>query len=167
MIFVGIDPGLSGGIAFLLQDTLALYPMPIIDNGKRRVFDTTAIKDLLHGVIDTCSSVDKKNPAHIFVEELTPFKGSKLSCFSMGYGLGLLHATIQSLGLPMTRERPQEWKKHFHLIGASKDASRMKAIELFPARADVFKLKKNEGQAEAALMALYLKRKHTGESSSQ
>ena len=149
--FIGIDPGLSGGIAFLQGPHLTLYDMPVVLSGKRRIFDVEAIRKLLQPAAEA-------KDCHVFVEELIPFKGSKLSCFSLGYGLGILHATISALGIPMTRELPQRWKKEFQLIGKGKDASRMRAKELFPEHADVFRMKKGEGQAEAALMAERLRR---------
>jgi crossover junction endodeoxyribonuclease RuvC len=151
LIYIGIDPGLSGGIALLTdKGGLTLFEMPIVSNGKRNIFDVTSLRVILQDF--------SAGHVHVFVEELIPFKGSKLSCFGMGYGLGLLHATIQSLGIPMTRELPQKWKKEFQLIGKGKDASRMRAAELFPEHAELFAKKKGEGRAEAALMAERLRR---------
>jgi crossover junction endodeoxyribonuclease RuvC len=49
---------------------------------------------------------------------------------------------------------PAIWKKHFGL-STDKDASRALAGQTFPDQADLWKLKKQDGRAEAALIALY------------
>ena len=51
--------------------------------------------------------------------------------------------------------RSQRWKKYFGLVKTDKEASRQKALELFPAAARFLSLKKHHGRAEAILIAHY------------
>jgi hypothetical protein len=63
---------------------------------------------------------------------------------------------------PLVYVAPSTWKRH---LGLSKDkgASRQRAVELWPDRADLFKLAKHDGRAEAALIARwYLTKETTG-----
>ncbi len=51
--------------------------------------------------------------------------------------------------------RPQEWKKLFNLIGKDKDAARLLVLDYFPDQAGLFVRKKDQGRADAALVALW------------
>ena len=48
-----------------------------------------------------------------------------------------------------------KWKKYFELINASKDASRTKVIEMYPAFSDQLSKKKDVNKADAILIARY------------
>ena len=51
--------------------------------------------------------------------------------------------------------RPSKWKKHFDLINSSKDASRTKAIEMYPALSDQLSRKKDVNKSDAILIARF------------
>ena len=59
------------------------------------------------------------------------------------------------MSLPMFFVRPAKWKKHFNLINSSKDASRTKAIEIFPYFSTNLSKKKDANKADAILIASY------------
>ena len=59
------------------------------------------------------------------------------------------------MNLSMYFVRPAKWKKHFNLINASKDASRTKAIEIFPYFSINLSKKKDANKADAILIAKY------------
>ena len=57
--------------------------------------------------------------------------------------------------LPIHFVRPTKWKKYFNLINTSKDASRSRAIEIFPKISNQLKRKKDSNKADAILIASY------------
>jgi crossover junction endodeoxyribonuclease RuvC len=78
------------------------------------------------------------------------------SSFSFGQGLGMWQGIIAALGLPLEMPSPQRWKKEMLADqGKDKDASRFKAIQLFPTLAVQLSRVKDDGRAEALLMAAY------------
>ena len=54
------------------------------------------------------------------------------SMFNFGQSFGVLKGIYSAMQLPMYFVRPAKWKKYFNLINSKKDASRTKAIEIFP-----------------------------------
>lgn len=151
MIYAGIDPGLSGAIAFIFPDgTVTVTDTPVIKvskNGKNRnVYLAGGMNELL-ALLQEC---------HVALEHVGPMPGNGAAAmFSMGHGLGLWEGLLVGNGLPFTYVRPQSWKKMFGL-DRDKNKSILKAKQLFP-KADIT-LKKHDGRAEALLMAEYLRR---------
>jgi crossover junction endodeoxyribonuclease RuvC len=76
------------------------------------------------------------------------------SMFNFGRSYGDVRGVIGAMEVPLHFVTPQKWKKHFGL-SSDKEQSRLRAIRMFPAVADSFKRKKDDGRAEAALIALY------------
>jgi crossover junction endodeoxyribonuclease RuvC len=95
------------------------------------------------------------------LEEVHAMPGQGVtSMFSMGKGSGLWEGIITALGMPLVRIPPQRWKKEMLADGRGKDkqASIVRALELFPEAASHMARKKDEGRAEAILIAEYLRR---------
>ncbi|MFQ5510167.1 MAG: hypothetical protein ACE5FN_12665 [Leptospirillia bacterium] len=157
---VGIDPGVSGAVAEYHPDgRLYTYDIPtfeLITRGRRRRYvNAAALAELL---------VDPY-PAHVFVEQVGSRPGeSPRAAFSFGEGFGVIKGVLGTLGIPVTFVRPQVWKKALG-ITADKGQARQRATELFPANAESFKRVKDDGRAEAALIAWYGKQKMKGERS--
>ena len=84
---------------------------------------------------------------------MIPRQGAS-SGFKFGRGCGALEATIQLLELPMTIVEPTAWKKFYQLRGGDREASRQRALQLFPAAHALLARRKDHGRAEAALIAL-------------
>ena len=81
------------------------------------------------------------------------------SSFSFGQGLGMWQGIIAAFGLPLEMPSPQRWKKEMLADqGKDKDASRFRAIQLFPSLADQLSRVKDDGRAEAILMAEFGRR---------
>ena len=57
--------------------------------------------------------------------------------------------------LPMYFVRPAKWKKYFNLINSEKDASRTRAIEIFPYFSLQLARKKDSNKADAILIASF------------
>jgi crossover junction endodeoxyribonuclease RuvC len=81
------------------------------------------------------------------------------SMFSMGYGLGAWDAILAACQIPTERVPPQRWKRALlQDMGRDKDASRLRALQLYPDLGEFLRLKKSHGRAEALLLATYGRR---------
>ena len=130
MRIIGIDPGLSGAIAILDDSKInKLFDMPVMPDGKKNkrqlnsAFLVKLIKDNIKNLEDTVMVVEQVNAM--------PGQGVT-SMFNFGQTFGAIKGICAALGLPIFFVRPAKWKKHFELINSSKDASRTKAIEMYP-----------------------------------
>jgi len=147
---IGIDPGVGGAIAEIYPDgRLYTHDMPIfelITKGRRRKHVNAVL--LSHLMTDPF-------PEHVFVEQVGSRPGeSHQSTFSFGEGFGIIKGVVATLSLSVTFVRPQEWKKALGLT-ADKGQARQRATELFPGNAGDFVRVKDDGRAEAALIAWY------------
>lgn len=75
--------------------------------------------------------------------------------FNFGQSFGVIKGIFSTLEIPIHYVRPAKWKKHFNLIGSEKDASRTKAIELFPNYSSEISKKKDANKADAILIGKY------------
>ena len=92
----------------------------------------------------------------IVVEHVTAMPGQGVtSMFNFGQTFGAIKGICAALGLPIFFVRPSKWKKHFDLINSSKDASRTKAIEMYPALSDQLSRKKDVNKSDAILIARF------------
>ena len=57
--------------------------------------------------------------------------------------------------LPMYFVRPTKWKKYFNLLNSENDASRTRAIEIFPYFSSQLSRKKDTNKADAILIASF------------
>ena len=151
-LFIGIDPGLHGAIAVYHPSSGAFHvaDVPVHEltvNGKKRLhIDKHGLRDLLD-----------QEPAKVraFVEDVHSMpKQGVASSFKFGFVAGCIQQAVVDAGFELVLVPPQVWKRRFNLT-ADKDASRARASELLPAHAHLWPLKKHDGRAESALLALY------------
>lgn len=149
--FIGIDPGVSGAIASISPTGIQFIDCPIIKvSGKTKPNPTLMASELKRLI--TSDSI-------IIIEAVHALPGQGVtSMFSFGMGYGVWLGIIAALAVPVEFVSPQTWKKHYSL-GSDKEASRGKALQLFPSQADELKLKKHHGRAEALLLAEFLRRR--------
>ncbi len=148
MDVIGIDPGLDGGIAIISDAGVLIYDMPTVEysisGGKmRREINIGALTSIIRKVHGTA-----------YVEALNGRPGRGATEFRLGETYGMIKAVCVLTGTPYKLVSPQRWKKHFNLT-KDKDTSRAKASAIFPDRAKMFARKKDDGRAEAALIAHY------------
>jgi len=152
VIFIGIDPGLNGAIAFLdiERGHLSVVDMPVLEiqrNGKAK-------KEVSpHGLanIFTFSSPVQ----HAVLERVGAMPGQGVtSVFSFGRSVGLVEGVLSAFQITVSIVTPQVWQKAAGVRGG-KDGSRQRAMELFPNYAGLFALKKHDGRADAACMAWF------------
>ena len=159
MRIIGIDPGLSGGIAIL--DDLKIYDifdMPIMSEGKKNKNQLNSAQ--LVNIIN--KHVLKKENTFVIVEQVSAMPGQGVtSMFNFGQTFGSIKGICAALGLPIFYVRPAKWKKHFELINSSKDASRTKVIEMYPSISPRLAKKKDVNKADAILIARFFRDCHS------
>ena len=80
---------------------------------------------------------------------------SVTSMFNFGQSFGILKGICTAMQLPMYFVRPTKWKKYFNLLNSEKDASRTRAIEIFPYFSSQLSRKKDSNKADAILIASF------------
>lgn len=148
-MIIGIDPGLSGAIFLLQGDDSDVFDMPVTErlvNGKlKRQIDPASLARIL-----------PTDAEFVIVEQVSAMPGQGVtSSFNFGFTAGAIQGVVAALGLPLRTVHPQVWKRKFGLLGQPKDASRAEASRRLPQHAHLWPLKKHDGRAEAALLALY------------
>jgi len=98
----------------------------------------------------------KKDEIKVIIEQVSAMPGQGVtSMFNFGQSFGILKGICSAMQLPMYFVRPAKWKKYFNLINSEKDASRTKAIEIFPYFASQLSRKKDSNKADAILIASF------------
>lgn len=169
MIYVGIDPGLNGAIAAVNDGgSVFVWDTPVLlMDGKRKHNVPQMAKLMMQCYCSPEGALLVKSTSEILVVlesvHAMPHQGVS-SSFSFGRGFGIWEGIIGAFGLPNEMPSPQRWKKEM-LADQSKegkDASRYKAIQLFPQLSDYLQRKKDDGRSEALLMAEYGRRLRKG-----
>ena len=132
MLVIGIDPGISGSICFFEDGKiLDVIEMPTMTEGKknkRQVNGSQIYNEISRRVI----GIDKQK-IRVVIEQVSAMPGQGVtSMFNFGQSFGILKGICSAMQLPMFFVRPAKWKKYFNLINSEKDASRTRAIEIFP-----------------------------------
>jgi crossover junction endodeoxyribonuclease RuvC len=153
MIYVGIDPGLKGGVAAIDSsgDVVLIERMPTMPGmakGKAMV-DGVALADLLNG----CKMSPSLFVGAVELVGAMPKQGVT-SSFSFGTGYGIVLGVLSALGVGYVTVPPAKWKKHHGLLKKDKNASIGLATRLWP-RARIGK--GADGIAEALLIADWLR----------
>ncbi len=148
MLVLGIDPGFTGAIALYDPSTthVTIGDMPLgkTPTGKS-IIDYISLFEML--------KPDQPVRAVLEFVAARPGQGAPAT-FRFGQGYGALEMALAAHRIPTQKVTPAKWKKHF---GLSKDKgiSRSYATERFPQYAESFKRVKDDGRAEAVLIALY------------
>jgi crossover junction endodeoxyribonuclease RuvC len=160
VIYVGIDPGLTGAVAAIFPTgAVQTWDAPTAWDGKKNRLLISDMRKILKTIVAAGDPRDRPDLAiRAAIERVhsMPEQGIS-SAFSFGEGFGYWQGLLSGLEIPFDLVTPQAWKKAL-LAGAAKekDASRIRAQQLFPT-ADL-RLKKHHGRAEALLIAEYRRR---------
>ena len=153
MKIIGIDPGLNGAIAVLQDNKVKeIFDVPVMPEGKKnkRQLNSAQLVKLLKDIISDNEEVV------VIVENVSAMPGQGVtSMFNFGQTFGAIKGICAALGLPIFFVRPAKWKKHFDLINSSKDASRTKAIEMYPSISNQLSKKKDVNKSDAILIARF------------
>ncbi|WP_419833505.1 hypothetical protein [Endozoicomonas atrinae] len=149
-VIIGIDPGLSGGIAVLESTSMQLMKlvdMPVSPEGNKRKVNG-------YGLMTIFGGYTRNDVEMVYLEKVGAMPGQGVvSMFNFGRSYGAVESAVSLMGFPLTYVTPQSWKRRAGLTGSGKDASRGKVLDLYP-DADVHR-KKDNGRADAVLIARY------------
>lgn len=150
-MIVGIDPGQNGAIAALDDDDfLYIYEMPIHLVKNKKEIDVNSLFQIL-----TFLSALTKYSCIESVHSMP--KQGVVSTFNFGFNYGILIGVLGAVGMHPIRIEPVTWKSSLRLSRSKTDSLEM-AKKIFPKFTKHFKYKKDDGKAEAALMAYFLKK---------
>ena len=155
MFIIGIDPGISGALCFMEHGKIIdVIDMPSMADGKKnkkQVNGSQVFNEISRYIKD-------KNPndVKVIIEHVSAMPGQGVtSMFNFGQSFGVLKGICSAMSLPVYYVRPAKWKKYFNLINTEKDASRTRAIEIFPYFSTQLSKKKDANKADAILIASY------------
>ena len=162
MLIIGIDPGISGSICFFENGKiLEVIEMPVMPEGKKNKKQVNGAQ-IYNEFSKRINSKD--NEIRVVIEQVSAMPGQGVtSMFNFGQSFGILKGICSAMQLPMFFVRPAKWKKYFNLINSQKDASRTKAIEIFPYFSTHLSKKKDSNKADAILIASFYYETHQKE----
>ena len=150
---IGLDPCLNVAISILYSKNFNfLFDMPVMAEGKKNKRQLNSAQ-LVHILKNNIKNFEN---SVVVVEQVNAMPGQGVtSMFNFGQTFGAIKGVCAALGLPIFFVRPSKWKKHFELINSSKDASRTKAIQIYPGLSNQLSKKKDVNKSDAILIALY------------
>ena len=154
MLIIGIDPGISGSICFFEDGKiLEVIEMPVMTEGKKnkkQVNGAQIYNEFFKRI------TRKDDEIRVVIEQVSAMPGQGVtSMFNFGQSFGILKGICSAMQLPMFFVRPAKWKKYFNLINSQKDASRTRAIEIFPYFSTQLSKKKDSNKADAILISSF------------
>ena len=155
MLIIGIDPGISGSICFF-QDgkILDVIEMPTMNEGKKNKRQVNG-SQIFNEISRRVHKIEK-HEIKVVIEQVSAMPGQGVtSMFNFGQSFGILKGICSAMQLPMYFVRPTKWKKYYNLINSEKDASRTRAIEIFPYFSAQLSKKKDNNKADAILIASF------------
>ena len=155
MIIIGIDPGITGSLCFFEDGKiLDVIEMPNMPEGKKNKRQVNGAQ-IFYEISNKIKNKDKKD-IKVVIEQVSAMPGQGVtSMFNFGQSFGVLKGICSAMQLPVYFVRPTKWKKYFNLINSEKDASRTKAIEVFPYFSSHLSKKKDSNKADAILIASF------------
>jgi crossover junction endodeoxyribonuclease RuvC len=153
MLIIGIDPGISGSICFFNDGKiLDVIEMPTMNDGKKNKKQVNG-SQIFNEISKRINTLEKKQ-IKVVIEQVSAMPGQGVtSMFNFGQSFGILKGICSSMQLSMYFVRPAKWKKYYNLINTQKDASRTRAIEIFPYFSSQLSKKKDSNKADAILIA--------------
>ena len=163
MFIIGIDPGISGAICFMKDGKIIdVIEMPSMAEGKKNKKQVNS-SQIFNEISLRIKSLNK-NDIKVVIEHVSAMPGQGVtSMFNFGQSFGVLKGICSAMNLSMYFVRPAKWKKYFNLINTEKDASRTKAIEIFPYFSINLSKKKDANKADAMLIASYFNETYRSE----
>jgi crossover junction endodeoxyribonuclease RuvC len=162
MIFIGVDPGVSGAVAIIDGTKIYVKNVPIIEGNKHRELDAASLADILN------ENISNTNECLAAIEKVGSMpKQGVASMFSFGFSTGQACGVLAALKIPIIRPRPQEWKKKI-LNGFPWKGDKSSSIAFIRQRFPDVDLKRtprctnfDTGKADALCLALYAKESYS------
>ena len=151
-LIMGIDPGLGGAVAGIADEVSTVHDVPVIKVGSKREYNVPEMAKLIKDW-----EIGGWGSIHIYIEKVHSMpKQGVTSSFNFGMGFGLWLGIIAGFGIPYTLVTPQRWKgKMLDGQRKGKGDARLRATQLFPVLAGQLTRVKDDGRAEALLIATY------------
>ena len=128
--------------------------MPTMTEGKKNKKQVNG-SQIFNEISEKTKKIEKKN-IKVVIEHVSAMPGQGVtSMFNFGQSFGILKGICSAMQLPVYFVRPAKWKKYFNLINSEKDASRTRAIEIFPYFSTQLSRKKDSNKADAILIASF------------
>ena len=155
MLIIGIDPGISGSICFFEDGKVTdIVEMPNMAEGKKNKRQVNGAQ--IYNEISSRIKNFNKEDIKVVIEQVSAMPGQGVtSMFNFGQSFGVLKGICSAMQLSTYFIRPAKWKKYFNLINSEKDASRTKAIQIFPYISSKLSKKKDVNKADAILLASF------------
>ena len=155
MLIIGIDPGISGAICFFEEGQVKeIIDMPVMADGKKNKRQING-PQIYNEILNRISKFQKKDII-VVIEQVSAMPGQGVtSMFNFGQSYGVLKGICSAMQLSTYFVRPAKWKKYYGLINSEKDASRTRAIEMFPYFSSQLSKKKDSNKADAILIASF------------
>ena len=155
MLIIGIDPGITGSICFFEDGKIIdVVEMPNMAEGKKNKRQVNGAQ-IYQEIYKRIKNLEKKD-IKVVIEQVAAMPGQGVtSMFNFGQSFGVLKGICAAMQIPMYFVRPAKWKKYFNLINSEKDASRTKAIEIFPHFSTQLSRKKDSNKADAILISSF------------
>jgi len=151
-MIIGIDPGVSGAVAFFDDFKVTVFDMPTMALGKKRQVNAAELSKIIYGQARTFGLCDFRKA---YLEQVSARPGQGVTAmFNFGVSYGIVQGVLAALKIPTVLVSPGMWKRRAGLLGKDKDMSRTLAQRLFP-DADL-SLKKHVGRADAILIAYFM-----------
>jgi len=159
MLIIAIDPGISGSICFFEDGKiLEVLEMPTMIEGKKSKRQVNGAQ-IYNEILKRIGGSEKQT--RVIIEQVSAMPGQGVtSMFNFGQSYGILKGICSAMQLPMFFVRPAKWKRYFNLINSQKDASRTRAIEIFPYFSSQLSKKKDSNKADAILIASFYHETH-------
>ena len=155
MLIIGIDPGITGAICFFedgeIKDVIEMPNMADGKKNKRQINGSQIFNEISVRIKDI-----PKKEVLVVMEQVSAMPGQGVtSMFNFGQSFGVIKGICSAMQLSVHLVRPVKWKKYYSLIKCEKDASRAKAIEIFPYISSKLSKKKDSNKADAILIASF------------
>lgn len=162
---LGIDPGLDGALALLIDNRVHVWDMPTMKVKRgtkfKREVSPVMLAHTLREIDLMAESAGVANDLRAYVERVGAMPGQGVtSMFSFGRSLGLIEGVLAGLTIPFELIPPGTWRRGMS-VREGKDGSRLRASELWPSQAGLFARVKDDGRAEAALIAAFGRKRGT------
>ena len=160
MFIIGIDPGISGAICFFENGKIIeIIDMPIMNDGKKNKKQVNGAQ-IYNEIYEQIKNIPK-HEINVVLEQVSAMPGQGVtSMFNFGQSFGVIKGICAAMRLPLHFVRPAKWKKYFNLLNSEKQASRTKAIEIFPEISHKLSKKKDINKADAILSASFFNNTH-------
>ena len=155
MLIIGIDPGISGAMCFFQNVEITdVIDMPSMADGKKNKRQINS-QQVFNEISERIINIPKKEII-VVIEQVSAMPGQGVtSMFNFGQSFGILKGICAAMQLSVHFVRPAKWKKYFNLINSEKDASRTRAIEVFPYFSSQLSKKKDSNKADAILISSF------------